>query len=225
MNCAEVVQRLEDYLDRTLPLPKAESLERHLALCENCRGALADELAFREALRNLLVPAPAAGYARRMLAAARGAQVKSARRNFVLGLASAAAFAALAWFVVTPIRDGAKPTPGQPEVRLAVGEVKSVHLVFHVARHIDRSTMSLELPEHVELRGYPGKRSLTWQTALHSGANDLALPILGRQPASGELKIRITYGEKQQEFNVRLSVAPDASMVDPARSKGVITDS
>jgi hypothetical protein len=224
VKCADVAQHLEDYLDRVLPLPEADALERHVALCEQCRAALDGERVFRDLLRVHPVPAPSPGFFRRMLADARQVQGDRVRRSFGLGFASAAALAVLAWLVVTPIthdKADKAPEPRLPEVRLSVGEVKPVHLVFHVPRDIARSTMALELPEHVELRGYPGRRSLTWQTALHSGANDLALPILGKKPASGELRVRISYGEREQDFRVRLSVGPSASTITPAPSKEI----
>jgi hypothetical protein len=218
MNCGQIVERLEDYVDRLLPLPEADAVERHVALCENCRRALEAEGDFRALLRAQPVAAPSTGFARRALAAARQTEAAPHRRGFVFGFASAAALALVAWFLVAPMLSTVTPgtaEPAIPEVRMALHEVKAVHLVFNVPGEISDSTMSLELPEHFELRGYPGRRTLTWQTALKSGANSLSLPIVAQQAASGDLKVQISYGEKQQTFYVRLHVRPAESAEHP----------
>ncbi|MEX0959227.1 MAG: zf-HC2 domain-containing protein [Burkholderiales bacterium] len=211
MKCTEAIERLEDHLDRLLPLPEADALERHVALCENCRRALQAERDFRTLLHAQPVPAPRAGFAARVLARARASEAAPRRVSFAAGFTSAAALALLAWFLVVPMQSTVAPdapAPAVPEVRMALNEVKSVHLVFQVPDEIADSTMSLQLPEHVELRGYPGRRALTWHTALKSGANSLSLPIVAQQAASGDLEVRISYGTKQQVFHVRLNVRP-----------------
>ncbi|HWQ37145.1 MAG TPA: zf-HC2 domain-containing protein [Burkholderiales bacterium] len=208
MNCDAVTERLEDFVDRLLPLPEADAVERHVALCRSCRRALEAERGFRALLRAHPVQGPSRGFARRALAEADHTDRKLHRRGFVAGFASAAALALATWFVLMPAQRTAEPDADLHEVRMALKQVKSVHLVFHVPRDIPDGTMSLELPEHVELSGHPGRRSLTWHTALASGTNNLTLPIVARKVASADLRVRISYGEKQQIFKVRLSVYP-----------------
>lgn len=218
MNCDQIMERLEDHVDRLLALPEADAVERHVALCEDCRHALEAEHEFRALLRAQPVAAPSTGFARRALASARQPEVASHRRGFVFGFASAAALALVAWYLVAPMLSTVTPDtaePAIPEVRMALHEVKSVHLVFNIPGEIPDSIMSLELPEHFELRGYPGRRALTWQTALKSGANSLSLPLVAKQAVSGDLKVQISYGEKQHIFHVRLNVRPAASAGPP----------
>jgi hypothetical protein len=207
MKCSEIIERLENHVDRLLPLPEADAIDRHVALCDNCRRALEAEHAFRALLRAQPVEGPRSGFLRRALVAAARTEAARHRRGFVVGFTSAAVLALLAWFLVIPARTPVTPeAPAVPEVRMALHEVKSVHLVFHVPREIADSTMSLELPEHVELQGYPGRRTLTWQAPLKSGANSLTLPIVAQQAASGDLKVQISYESKLQVFQVRLNV-------------------
>lgn len=218
MKCDQIIERLEDHVDRLLPLPEADAVERHVVLCENCRRALEAERDFRALLRAQPVTGPSAGFARRALTAARQTEAAPHRRGFVFGFSSAAALALVAWFLVAPMLSTVTPdtpAPAIPEVRMTLHEVKSVHLVFSVAGEIPDTTMSLELPEHFELRGYPGRRTLTWQTALKSGANSLTLPLFAQQAASGDLRVQISYGEKRHIFHVRLNVRAAESVRHP----------
>lgn len=205
MKCDAVTERLEDFVDRMLPLPEADAVERHVALCVNCRRALQAERSFRALLREHPVEGPSRGFARRALAVAARTERTLRRRGFVVGFASAVALGLVVWFLATPAHR-LKPELDVPEIRMVLNEARAVHLVFHVPREIPEGTMSLELPEHVELKGYPGRRSLTWRTALASGANNLTLPIVAQKVASADLRVRISYGERQQTFTVRLSV-------------------
>lgn len=51
LNCAETVQRLDDYLDRELSAEELAAVEQHLEQCAGCAGAFAVERDLLDAIR------------------------------------------------------------------------------------------------------------------------------------------------------------------------------
>jgi len=51
LNCAETVQRLDDYLDRELSAEEVAAVEQHLEHCVGCAGAFAVEQGLLDAIR------------------------------------------------------------------------------------------------------------------------------------------------------------------------------
>ena len=52
MDCTDIRNRLHAYLDQELELPSAMEVDRHLASCEACKSAYAEQTALRSALRS-----------------------------------------------------------------------------------------------------------------------------------------------------------------------------
>jgi mycothiol system anti-sigma-R factor len=52
MDCTDIRNRLPAYLDQELELPSAMEVDRHLASCEDCKSAYAEQTALRSALRS-----------------------------------------------------------------------------------------------------------------------------------------------------------------------------
>jgi mycothiol system anti-sigma-R factor len=52
MDCTDIRNRLHAYLDQELDLPSAIEVDRHLASCEACKRAYAEETSLRSALRS-----------------------------------------------------------------------------------------------------------------------------------------------------------------------------
>jgi len=52
MDCTDTRNRLPAYLDQELELPSAMEVDRHLASCEDCKRAYAEQTALRSALRS-----------------------------------------------------------------------------------------------------------------------------------------------------------------------------
>jgi hypothetical protein len=105
-----------------------------------------------------------------------------------------------------------------PVVSLALEQPETVRLAFNAARPLTGVTLSLTLPENVELVGYAGRRELTWQTDLRQGANLLELPLVAHGPARGELVAHLVHGESSKTFRVKIQVRrADEAALPPAR--------
>jgi len=112
-SCAGIVDRLAGYVAEDLEAHEVAEVERHLAVCEDCRGELAAEKTLRESLGTLPVVRCPDRVSETILAGvdASGDGNATARRRVVpfgwrratVGLAAAAAVLAL--FLVGPLGD------------------------------------------------------------------------------------------------------------------------
>ncbi len=212
MNCTELRAQLDDLVDGSLPPAVHEAAQRHLVDCAACRKALEQERVFRGHLRAHPVPPPSPGFAQRALHRARAQRSGHGHRGFAVGFISATAAALLAWLAVSVFLPGGVKQEALPGVTLTLHETQSVKLVFNVPRDLPDATLSLQLPAHIELAGYPDQRELVWQAALHTGQNLLTVPLIARDNSAGELIAKIAYRGEKKTFRLRLTVnAPRTS--------------
>lgn len=247
MQCTEIHNLIDDYLDSQLDGDVQAAMAAHLEQCASCRQRVRDEKVLREALRNIPVPAPSAGFAARALR--RAAEVNSInrqsrhRRAFASGFAAAMVGVGVLLFVTginnpdgetgvtqsqlaengpqssAPVEHDAQAIPQLPEVTIALLETRHVKLAFNSTEPESHVRISLALPEHVELEGYAGKREIAWYTDLKQGENVLTLPLLARNEKGGEFIARIEYGTTRQELRIKLNVGkPGLSTLDTLRS-------
>lgn len=214
MNCDQFRRQLHDFLDGSLDAAEVEAVRAHAAHCSGCRCRLAEEAALRAALRALPVPAPRPGFAQQALRNAtlpRGQH----RQGFWLGFGSALA-AGLAFWLLLGTWVLESPVPAKdplPEVAIVLDEVRNVNLVFNSPRDLDGATLSIDLPPGVELEGFPGERTIAWETALAKGANALSLPLRATSQAGGELVARLEHNGRQKTVRLQLAVR------DPMQSR------
>jgi hypothetical protein len=78
-----------------------------------------------------------------------------------------------------------------------------------------------ELPDGVEVEGYPGLEVLRWSGELQAGRNGLTLPLIGRRAgAGGVLKARIHYQDAQRELTIPVQTGGEHNQDD--KSAGAI---
>lgn len=104
-------------------------------------------------------------------------------------------------------------------VSLPIAGVKNISLAIDSDRALAEVTFTIELPDGVEVDGYPGQRQLSWQGQLQAGLNRLTLPLLThRQAREGVLKARIEYAGGGRELVLPLkptagsAVRPDSNL-------------
>jgi hypothetical protein len=107
--------------------------------------------------------------------------------------------------------------PGIPELTIALHESRDVTLAFNSVKVLNGATISIELPENVAIVGYPGRRTLEWQTDLDAGKNILRLPVVATGIAGADMKnsqlvARVKHGDKVTTYRINLNVgAPKVS--------------
>lgn len=219
--CCDSAASLDDYLDGQLDAPRHQTLEAHLQQCLRCRLQHDRAAALRAALRGLPAPAARPGFVDEALArAVRGADsaTRYTRRPlFAMALAASLALA-VGVVVLVGTQPGPAPTPTPVQiVTLTVEQPETLRLRFNSAKALPAATLSLTLPENLELVGYGAQRELTWQTDLNEGGNLLQLPLVARGAVKGDLVARLLHGQSSKTFRLKIEVRnADQTGLSPA---------
>lgn len=205
MDCRQTGRYIDDYLDGWLDPAVQRELEAHLTSCAACDARIRDERELRAALRALPVPPMRRAFAEQVFHKA--AQANTPQRRTlapVFGLAMAAGLAvALVVGALLPTQTG----PQAPGVQsLTLHQVRTVELSMNAESALDNVTLTIRVPEGVEIDGFPGQRQVSWQTRLDAGVNVLALPLVGRDAAHGELVALLQHADKRKVLTVPLDV-------------------
>jgi hypothetical protein len=173
-----------------------------LQSCPDCRRQHEHAVTVREAVRKLSPPAMHPGFVDQALS--RATRVGGARPRWrpVLGMALAASLVlgvALGVFLAT--------RPAVQTVALTIDRPETVRLMFNSAKSLKAATLSLALPENVELVGYGGRRELSWQTDLREGGNLMQLPLIVHGATKEDLVARLSHGDSAKTFRLKIEVA------------------
>jgi len=204
MECSDVALQLDDLLDGRLDAPAREAFEDHLARCAECRRRHEHAAAVHDAVRKLVPPAMHPGFADRALSRATrpAAPTPKARWRPMLGMALAASLvlgAALGVFFAT--------RPAVQTVALTLEQPETVRLMFNSAKPLKAATLSIALPDNVDLVGYAGRRELSWQTDLREGGNLMQLPLVVHAAPKEDLVARLSHEDSTKTFRLKIQVA------------------
>lgn len=170
-----------------------------------------EEQELLELLKDYPVPEADTGFYDRALVRAVHKGSKRQRNRWMLaGFGSAIAAGLAIWVITamlmtTPQAPDAEPTI--PGVTIAMEQEHTVRLVFASAEALDSATLTVSLPEGIELAGFPGQREITWQTSLREGRNLLPLTLIALTPAGGELLARLEHKDRNRTFRLRVDVS------------------
>lgn len=99
-------------------------------------------------------------------------------------------------------------------VQLQPQHTKQIQVAVAAPRSMDEVQFTIELPEGIELEGYPGQRVVGWQGRLSKGRNRLTLPIrVTRNADDGELIARIRHADGGSELRVPLETTGASSSI------------
>jgi len=161
-------------------------------------------------LRDYPMPTADAGfYDQALLRATHEGSRRQRNRWLMTGFGAAIAATLAIWAVggmllSTPeLPDPAAAIPG---VTIALEEPRTVNLVFASETRLDAATLTVSLPEGVELQGFPGLREITWETSLNEGKNLLPLTLVAMSHAGGELLARLEHDDRDRTFRLRVDV-------------------
>lgn len=163
-----------------------------------------------ELLRDYPAPAADEGFYERALVRATHEGSKRQRNRWMLaGFGAAIAATIAAWMIGglllndPQLPDASSAIPG---VTIALAEPRTVNLVFASASALESATLTVTLPDGIELDGFPGQREITWETSLSEGKNLLPLTLVAVAPAGGELLARLAHDERERTFRLRVDV-------------------
>lgn len=206
MNCKGIDQRLDDYLDGSVSAGDVVAIEGHAGACPACRALLAREMRIRRALRELPAPEPTEALFDRAFSRV-VAQTPPRRSWRIPGLALAASIM-LILSANLLLKPGTAPVEEVPGLTIALNQAQEVSLVFESERVMENARFTIELPEGIELSGYPGQREISWEGRLVQGRNLLVLPVEAHSGHGGKLVAYVTYAGKSKDFMLRMDVLP-----------------
>ena len=209
MNCDQYRQSLDPYLDVELDAAVACEFETHAAGCPDCAAELERKRRLRQALRAMPVTPPDEGF----LDSVVGQTVVSTHRNATwfwssAGVGSAVAAGVLAWLVL--VLPGDLPRTDSvaelESVAISLNVEKTFRLTFDSQNELQGATLTVRLPDGVEVVGYEGRGSVRWKTDVKSGTNILELPLIVRSGDGGAVLAQIEYQGKQKSFEFAVDV-------------------
>jgi hypothetical protein len=213
MNCVDAKFRLNNADPSELAADPA--LRDHLQGCAECRD-YAEELRMTRLLRSMPVPPASEGFADRALARAwetahpQPASPSPAR----FAWAGVAASVVLAAVLFTQLGDSPVQVEALPDIQVVQLEpnvVRPVTVRLVSREAMPEATVTIHLDSNVALAGYPDTDTLSWQTSIAAGSNDLSLPVelLGQQ--RGEILIEIQSGSARKKMKLALEPQTESS--------------
>jgi len=210
MSCKNLKENIDDYVDGTLSEGVTALLEHHVAACDACQQLVEREFKLRSALREYgdsSMPTPDASFFDQVLVTAERRGVKHQhKRSWMTGFGSAVAAGLAIWLLSGVILDAPTMDSPIPTITMALEEPRTVNLVFSSASALENATLTVTLPDGIEIAGFEGQREITWVTDLKAGKNLLPLRLIAILPTTGELMATLKHGEDDRTFRLRIDV-------------------
>lgn len=211
MTCKHVNEYLDDFLDGALDAADLAVFDAHAAECGDCQKTIKDARYLQGLLRDngdTDVPTPDATYFdQTLLRAAHQGGRQQHHRGWVKGFGTAIAAGVAIWMIAgsffnTPDFPGA----AVPSVTMALEEPHTVNLVFSSTSELVDATLTVFLPEGIELIGFAGQREISWETSLSVGKNVLPLKLIATSPMGGEILATLRHNEDDRTFRLSVTV-------------------
>jgi len=163
-----------------------------------------------ELLKDYPMPAADAGFFDQALVRATHEGSRRQRNRWMLtGFGTAIAATIAVWMIGGMLLTNPQLPAAEsaiPGVTMALAEPHTVNLVFASATPLDSATLTVTLPDGIELDGFPGQREITWETSLNEGKNLLPLTLIALTPTGGELLARLEHEDRNRTFRLRVDV-------------------
>lgn len=162
-------------------------------------------------LKDYPIPEPSTGYFEQALVRATHEGTRRQRNRWMLaGFGSAIAAGAALWMIgsfLLPTADLSTVNPHVFGITMTLEEPRTVNLVFASTEALDAATLTVRLPDGIEISGFPGQREITWQTSLKRGRNLLPLRLIATSPFGGEVYATLVHDDRDRTFRLRVDVS------------------
>ncbi len=162
-------------------------------------------------LKDYPMPEATAGYFDQALVRATHEGSRRQRNRWLMtGFGSAVAAGLALWMIggfllATP--DLPVANPAIPSITMTLEEPRTINLVFASSEPLDTATLTVQLPDGVEMSGFPGQREVTWQTSLNKGKNLLPLELIATSPLGGEVYAILRHDNRGRTFRLHVDVS------------------
>jgi hypothetical protein len=161
-------------------------------------------------LRDCPVPEASEGFFDQALVRATHEGSRRQRNRWLMtGFGSAVAAGLVLWMVggfLLPMQELPAADPAIPGITMTLEEPRTINLVFASAEPLDAATLTVLLPEGIEMSGFPGQREVTWETSLRAGNNRLPLKLIATSPVGGEVLATLRHDDRGRTFRLRVDV-------------------
>lgn len=209
MTCRRIEPDLDAWLDGELDAEAKSLLERHASECADCHRLIERATKLRNVLAGLEVEGPDAGFFDEALTVAASSGTRrenpAVSRRYLGAIAAGFAAIAIVGVLVDRI-EPETPVAGIAQVALAVEETRTINLVFASDQALDSVSLTVDLPDGIELARYPGQDRVEWSTRLQSGKNVLPLELVALGGNGGELVATMRQDGKEKVFRVSIAV-------------------
>ncbi len=175
------------------------------------RPNLDDERQLLDLLKDYPMPEASAEFYDQALVRAAHESTRQQRNRWVMTGFGSAVAAGIVVLLVSGVFFNSPDVPqldaNIPGVTMALAEPQTVNLVFSSLEALDAATLTVSLPDGVELAGFPGQREITWETNLSAGKNLLPLKLIALTPTGGEILARLTHDDRDRTFRLRVQVS------------------
>jgi anti-sigma factor RsiW len=211
MTCSQISAQKDDYLDGELAASQARLFEQHTAACASCRQLVDEQRILQARLKEygeLTAAQPDARYFERALFRAAQSGTMQQRRRWVMSGFGAALAATLAIWMIGGVLFSSPEiaSPSVPGVTMALEEPRTINLVFSSAVALADASMTVTLPQGIEIDGFAGQQQITWLTSLKAGKNILPLTLIATSPLGGELLATLRHQDDDRSFRVLVTV-------------------
>ena len=211
MTCKHLNDNLDDFIDNALSEVDMAEASKHIVTCDDCQTLVSEARALQALLKEYGytdVATPTAEFFDQTLirAAHRGGR-QQRKQSWLKGFGSAIAVGVAVWvvsglFFSTP----EFPESNIPSVTMALEEPRTVNLVFASTSDIVDATLTVILPEGIEIDGFDGQQEISWVTSLTAGRNVLPLKLIATSPHGGEILATLQHNQDDRTFRLRVTV-------------------
>lgn len=211
MNCKLIAEQIDDFLDGELAAAESQQLETHVSTCASCEAIITKERELRDMLRDYgesTMPRADAAFFDRSIAIAAQTGTRRQRNRWVMTGFGGAVAAAMALWIVSGVFFSAPSITEStvPSVTMTLEQPQTLNLVFASAEVLENATMTVFLPEGVEVAGFAGQREITWMTSLDEGRNILPLTLIATSPVGGELLANLQHEDHDKTFRLQVTI-------------------
>jgi len=211
MNCTDITNNIDDYIDGQLDHADTLAFEAHLSNCSDCQDRLENSQRMLSELKMIDVPAASKNFEQRVFAEVRRQHSHKTQYKFAAGFSTAIAASFALWFTASTFFT--EPLVEEPlMVSISLHEVRTVRLMIDADMAINQAQLNISLPANLRIDGYPENTELSWQTDLSEGQNILSLPLIALEHGQGELVAKLNYGSKTKEFRLSLKTSADGAL-------------
>lgn len=211
MNCKSITDQLDDYLTGELDGSRMRQLDQHIADCTTCQQIVDSQRSLQKRLADYgesTMPQPDTAFYDRAIVRAAHAGTRHQRNRWIMtGFGGAIAALLMVWIVSGVFFTAADfDEPAIPTVTMALESPQTFNLVFASTTALIDASMTVTLPDGIEIDGFAGQREITWQTSLKEGKNILPLTLVATSPIGGELLATLQHEDDNKVFRLQVTV-------------------